>query len=104
MKDAIRQYLNRELNNNKNQEVKKLGSVSGNANVFPEIFIEFYQAIKEKNYDKAHEKQIIIRHIARILKNGASLAYFKQALIYRGFMPIYTRKPLLNLARRKKIY
>ncbi|MGB6607634.1 MAG: dihydrodipicolinate synthase family protein [Atribacterota bacterium] len=78
------------------------GSVSGNANVFPEIFIEFYQAIKEKNYGKAHEKQIIIRHIARILKNGASLAYFKQALIYRGFMPIYTRKPLLNLDQKEK--
>jgi len=78
------------------------GSVSGNANVFPEIFIEFYQAIEEKNYDKAHEKQIIIRHIARILKNGASLAYFKQALIYRGFMPIYTRKPLLNLDQKEK--
>ena len=78
------------------------GSVSGNANVFPEIFIEFYQAIKEKNYDKAHEKQIIIRHIARVLKNGANLAYFKQALIYRGFMPIYTRKPLLNLDQKEK--
>jgi 4-hydroxy-tetrahydrodipicolinate synthase len=73
------------------------GSVSGNANVFPEIFIEFYQAIKEKNYDKAHEKQIIIRHIAGVLKNGANLAYFKQALIYRGFKPVFTRKPLLGL-------
>ena len=73
------------------------GSVSGNANVFPEIFIEFYQAIKEKNYDKAHEKQIIIRHIANTLKNGSNIAYFKQALIYRGFRPIFTRKPLLGL-------
>jgi len=78
------------------------GSVSGNANVFPEIFIEFYQAIKEKNYDKAHEKQIMIRHIAKVLKNGANLAYFKQALIYRGFKPIYTRKPLLNLDQKEK--
>ncbi len=78
------------------------GSVSGNANVFPEIFIEFYQAIKEKNYDKAHEKQIIIRHIAGVLKNGANLAYFKQALIYRGFKPIFTRKPLLGLNSTEK--
>lgn len=78
------------------------GSVSGNANVFPEIFIEFYQAIKEKNYDKAHEKQIIIRHIARVLKNGANLAYFKQALIYRGFKPSFTRKPLLGLDQIEK--
>jgi len=78
------------------------GSVSGNANVFPEIFIEFYQAIKENNYDKAHEKQIIIRHIARVLKNGANLAYFKQALIYRGFKPVFTRKPLLGLKKNEK--
>lgn len=78
------------------------GSVSGNANVFPEIFMEFYQAIKEKDYDKAHEKQIMIRHIAKVLKNGANLAYFKQALIYRGFKPIYTRKPLLNLDQKEK--
>ena len=78
------------------------GSVSGNANVFPEIFIEFYQAIKEKNYDKAHEKQIVIRHIAKVLKNGASLAYFKQALIYRGFKPSFTRKPILGLGQNEK--
>jgi len=78
------------------------GSVSGNANVFPEIFMEFYQAMKEKNYDKAHEKQIIIRHIAKVLKNGANLAYFKQALIYRGFKPIFTRKPLLDLKKNEK--
>jgi len=78
------------------------GSVSGNANVFPEIFIEFYQAIKEKNYNKAHEKQIIIRHIARVLKNGSNLAYFKQALIYRGFKPSFTRKPLLGLDQIEK--
>ena len=78
------------------------GSVSGNANVFPEIFIEFYQAIKEENYDRAHEKQIIIRHIAKILKNGVNLAYFKQALIYRGFKPSFTRKPLLSLDQNEK--
>ena len=78
------------------------GSVSGNANVFPEVFIEFYQAIEEKNYNKAHEKQIIIRHIAKILKNGVNLAYFKQALIYRGFKPSFTRKPLLSLDQNEK--
>ena len=78
------------------------GSVSGNANVFPEIFIDFYRAIKERNYNRAHEKQIIIRHIAKTLKNGANLAYFKQALIYRGFKPIFTRKPLLGLKKNEK--
>jgi len=78
------------------------GSVSGNANVFPEVFIEFYQAIKEKNYDKARQKQIAIRHIITVLKDGANLAYFKQALVYRGFKPTYTRKPLLGLNQKEK--
>jgi len=78
------------------------GSVSGNANVFPEIFIEFYQAIKEKNYDKAHQKQIIIRNIAEVLKYGTNLAYFKQALVYRGFKPSFTRKPLMGLDQNEK--
>ncbi len=73
------------------------GSVSGNANVFPEIFLGFYKALKEKNYEKAHQKQIVIRHLATVLKDGANLAYFKQALAYRGFKPSFTRKPLLSL-------
>ena len=77
-------------------------SVSGNANVFPEVFIEFYQAIKEKKLEKARQKQIAIRHITTVLKDGANLAYFKQALIYRGFKPIYTRKPLLGLNQKEK--
>lgn len=78
------------------------GSVSGNANVFPEIFIEFFQAFKENNYEKAHQKQIGIRHIAMVLKDGANLAYFKQALAYRGFKPTFTRKPLLGLSQEEK--
>lgn len=78
------------------------GSVSGNANVFPEIFLEFYRAMQEKDYDKAHEKQVAIRHIAGVLKNGANLAYFKQALVYRGFKPFFTRKPLLGLDQAEK--
>lgn len=78
------------------------GSVSGNANVFPEVFLEFYRAIREKDSDKAHEKQIAIKHIARVLKNGANLAYFKQALVYRGFKPSFTRRPLLGLDQAEK--
>jgi len=66
------------------------------------LVIEFYQAIKEKNYHKAHQKQIIIRSIAGVLKQGTNLAYFKQALVYRGFKPSFTRKPLLDLDQIEK--
>lgn len=78
------------------------GSVSGNANVFPEIFLEFFQALKENNYEKAKQKQMAIRHIALVLKDGANLAYFKQALVYRGFKPTFTRKPLLGLPEQEE--
>jgi 4-hydroxy-tetrahydrodipicolinate synthase len=78
------------------------GSVSGNANVFPETFLEFFQALKENDYEKAHHKQIAIRYIATVLKDGANLAYFKEALTYRGFKPTFTRKPLLGLNPEEK--
>ncbi len=78
------------------------GSVSGNANVFPEIFLKLFQALQENNYKKAHELQIIIKHIATVLKDGANLAYFKQALVFRGFRPTFTRKPLLGLNQKDK--
>ena len=44
-----------------------------------------------------------VHDIAQLVTwNGANLAYFKQALIYRGFKPIFTRKPLLGLNLTEK--
>lgn len=78
------------------------GSVSGNANVFPEVFLQLFQALKENNHEKAHQLQIAIKHIAVVLKDGANLAYFKQALVFRGFKETFTRKPLLGLNQAEK--
>ncbi len=78
------------------------GSVSGNANVFPEVFLGLFQALEENNYEKAHQKQIAIKNIAMALKDGANLAYFKEALVHRGFKKTFTRKPILGLSQEEK--
>lgn len=78
------------------------GSVSGNANVFPEVFLKLFEALNEGNYEKAHKIQIVIKHIAKVLKDGANLAYFKQALNFRGFKQTFTRKPILGLNQKEK--
>lgn len=78
------------------------GSVSGNANVFPEIFLDFYKAMHDRDYERAHTQQILINRIANLLKNGANLAYFKHALLCRGLRPMFTRKPLLDLEEGEK--
>lgn len=77
------------------------GSVSGNSNVFPELFVGLYRAVQEKNYEKAKGLQLLINKVARILKNGAHLAYFKKALEYRNFKPSFTRKPLLDMTEQE---
>lgn len=78
------------------------GSVSGNANVFPEIFLDFYKAMNEGDYQRAHAKQIVINRIANLLQNGEHLSYFKHALFCRGLRPTFTRKPLLELEEGEK--
>lgn len=78
------------------------GNVSGCANVFPEIFIDFYNAMEEQDYQRAHEKQIVINRIVNLLQGGALLSFFKYALQCRGFRPTYCRKPLLDLKEREK--
>lgn len=78
------------------------GSVSGNANVFPEIFLNFYQAMNNRDYQRAHELQILINRIANLLQNGKHLAYFKYALACRGCRLSFTRKPLLQLEEVEK--
>ena len=36
------------------------------------------------------------------LKDGANLAYFKEALVHRGFKKTFTRKPILGLSQEEK--
>lgn len=78
------------------------GSVSGNANVFPEAMVGLYKAVMAKDDHRAKRYHGLIRRAATVLKNGSNLAYFKQALEFRGFKKTYTRAPLLGLSKAEK--
>lgn len=70
------------------------GGVSGNANVFPELFVKLYEATMNNDLETAHKCLNHIATVVKILKDGANLAYFKETLHFRGFEKTYTRKPL----------
>jgi len=65
------------------------GIVSGPANAFPEIYVQLYRAVKEKEYEKAKEKQQLINYIIKkatsIMKcSEAEITFYKKALQIRG--------------------
>lgn len=77
------------------------GVVSGHANVFPEIFVKLYQAVKRGDLATAKKMQQAVTLIGRVLKGGSNLAYYKQALQFRGFKPVYSREPIGRLKKEE---
>lgn len=75
------------------------GIVSGNANVFPELFVRLYHAVTSQQLQAARTLQTHISHLAGVLGNGSSLASFKEAASRRG-VPISNaaREPLAALS------
>lgn len=59
------------------------GSVSGNANVFPEVFVKLWKDFKENKLKEARETQLTIVKISQILKYG-NIPLLKYALKLRG--------------------
>lgn len=79
------------------------GAVSGISNVFPELFVRLYDAIMQKDYEKAGELQKICTQACDILQGGASLAYLKNGVALRGLKKTYTRKPLLDISENELV-
>jgi 4-hydroxy-tetrahydrodipicolinate synthase len=74
------------------------GAVTGTSNVFPEIFVKLYRAILDKDYVQAKEMQKVVNIVCETFQQfRADFACLKKALEFRGFKPIYTRKPLLDM-------
>ena len=71
-------------------------SVSGNANVFPELFVELFQAFWRGDLPAAQSAQARIQHVRRILKDGGDLSLFKAILTRRGLPLGGVRSPLVN--------
>ena len=71
--------------------------VSGHSNVFPEIFVRLYQALEEGDLKTARKMQEATTVIGKVLKGGSNLAYYKKAMEFRGFKPVYSREPIGRL-------
>jgi dihydrodipicolinate synthase/N-acetylneuraminate lyase len=76
------------------------GAVSGTANVFPEIFVEFFKAFSGGLNEEARQQQMIINNLAGLMNKG--FPSFKEALFIRGHQKCYTRKPVDQLTLSEK--
>ncbi len=73
------------------------GIVSGNASVFPELFVKIYQAFDRGELQKAREYQLSIDKLIEVLAKGG-IASFKKALELRGIRVGGVREPNRNLS------
>jgi len=73
------------------------GQVSGNANVFPEIFCRLYDAFVAGNVEGARKQQRLISRVRWLLRDGLHPAYFKAGLRLRGVPAGYVRPPMREL-------
>lgn len=73
------------------------GQVSGNSNVFPEVFRGLYDAFVSEDLETAQQLQRKINLIRAALKDD--IAYFKAALAIKGLNVGLTRAPIHNLTK-----
>ena len=75
-------------------------AVSAVANSFPELFVEAYDAYKNRNYEKAVELQYKIIAARKALAKPA-IAPLKEALKMRGFRAGTVKTPLRPMTRKE---
>ncbi|PTM59331.1 dihydrodipicolinate synthase family protein [Desmospora activa] len=78
------------------------GSVSGNANIFPEPFVRLYQHYQKGEWEAAKKEQAKIIQISDALMHGKDLSVFKTALAYRGLSGGVVRSPLRNITAEEE--
>ncbi len=78
------------------------GQVSGNANVFPELFVALRRAYETGDVAGAREKQRAINRVRRILRDGMHPAFFKAALALRGVEVGRVRPPMREMSEHEK--
>jgi dihydrodipicolinate synthase/N-acetylneuraminate lyase len=76
-----------------------VGQVSGNANVFPEVFCRLYAAFAAGDLQEAKRQQVMINRIRAIFKDD--LVYFKAAMRFRGIRVGDPRPPLRRLNNKE---
>jgi 4-hydroxy-tetrahydrodipicolinate synthase len=71
-------------------------SVSGNANVFPEVVVGLFDAFWRGDREGARRRQEELDQVRRLLGKGDSLSLMKRALALRGLRGGSVRPPLLD--------
>lgn len=78
------------------------GAISAISNVFPELFVDAYNAYKKRNYEKAIELQFKIIVTRRALAKP-TVAPLKEALKMRGFRAGTVKNPLRPMTEKEII-
>ncbi len=78
------------------------GTVSGVSCVYPEPFVAVYRAFKAGDQERAMAAQALGVKVARVLKGGSNMAYYKEALRRRGIDVGHMRKPQLDLTGEER--
>lgn len=73
------------------------GVVSGVSGVYPEPFVETYNAFKANDLEKARKMQKVAIQYCEALLNGSNMSYFKEALKLRGIDVGGMRSPQIDL-------
>ncbi len=73
------------------------GTVSGVAGIYPEPFVEVYKAFTKGDHQQAMACQRIGTRLAKALRGGSNMAFYKEALRRRGIDVGHMRKPQLDL-------
>ncbi|MBE3144234.1 MAG: dihydrodipicolinate synthase family protein [Planctomycetes bacterium] len=71
--------------------------ISGNANSFPEPFVQLYEAFQAGNIQLAQELQAIVNDIVVIHRAGRTPAFFKATFELRGIPAGRVRPPMCEL-------
>ncbi|MCY9019751.1 dihydrodipicolinate synthase family protein [Priestia megaterium] len=77
------------------------GVVSGVSGVYPEPFVETYNAFKANDLEKARKTQKVAIQYCEALLNGSNMSYFKEALKLRGIDVGGMRSPQIDLTEEE---
>ncbi len=70
--------------------------------MYPEPFVAVYRAFKAGDQEEAMAAQALGVRVARVLKGGSNMAYYKEALRRRGIDVGHMRKPQLDLTGEER--
>ena len=80
------------------------GTISGNSNVIPELYIAIYDAFKKGDYETGRKLQARVNLIIDYLSGPNNMSRYKVGLKHRGVIKCAAvRKPLRSISRESEV-